>query len=119
MKKTVWGTQVAILWSVVMGGVTLLSGCGGVEPTEQEIRQAVDESVMQTNQEIKQRVGSLFNDEMLIKINSLKKLDCIKVEINTYQCNIELDVTPPQGRNKKETVVLFFIQKHDGWKIIK
>ncbi|WP_228669695.1 hypothetical protein [Dickeya parazeae] len=119
MKKTVWGTQVAILWSVVMGGVTLLAGCGGGEPTEQEIRQAIDESVMQTNQEIKQRVGSLFNDEMLIKINSLKRLGCINVKINTYQCNVELDVTPPQGGNKKETVVLVFIRKHDGWKIIK
>ncbi|WP_238554629.1 MULTISPECIES: hypothetical protein [Dickeya] len=119
MKKTVWGTQVAILWSVVMGGVTLLAGCDGGEPTEQEIRQSIDESVMQTNQEIKQRVGSLFNDEMLIKINSLKRLGCINVKINTYQCNVELDVTPPQGRNKKETVVLFFIRKHGGWKIIK
>ncbi|GAB7216206.1 hypothetical protein [Dickeya oryzae] len=109
MKKTVWGTQVAILWGIVMGGATLLAGCGGAEPTEQEIRQAVDESVTQTNQEIKQRVGSLFNDEMLIKINSLKRLGCINVKMNTYQCNVELDVTTPQDRNKKRNRCAFFL----------
>ncbi|MBP2856345.1 hypothetical protein J8657_01870 [Dickeya oryzae] len=119
MKRSVWGAQVAILWGVVMGGTTLLAGCGGAEPTEQEIRQAVDESVTQTNQEIKQRVGSLFNDEMLIKINSLKRLSCINIENNTYQCNVELDITPPQGGNKKETVVLVFIRENGKWQIIK
>ncbi|WP_226101131.1 hypothetical protein [Dickeya oryzae] len=119
MKRSVWGAQVAILWGVVMGGTTLLAGCGGAEPTEQEIRQAVDESVTQTNQEIKQRVGSLFNDEMLIKINSLKRLSCINIENNTYQCNVELDITPPQGGNKKETVVLVFIRENGRCQIIK
>ncbi len=119
MKRSMWGTPVAILWGVVMVGSTLLAGCGGAEPTEQEIRQAVDESVAQTNQEIKQRVGSLFNDEMLIKINSLKILSCIRIKNKTYQCNVELDITPPQGGNKKETVMLVFIQEDGIWKLIK
>ncbi|WP_253940975.1 hypothetical protein [Dickeya dadantii] len=38
----------------------VLSGCGGREPTEQDIGQAVDEMVAQTNQEMKQKSRYAF-----------------------------------------------------------
>ncbi|ADM99407.1 hypothetical protein BM451_12060 [Dickeya dadantii] len=97
----------------------MLSGCGGREPTEQDIGQAVDEMVAQTNQEMKQKVGTLFNDAMVLKINSLKKLNCIRSENKGYQCNVDLDMSLPLVGNKKETVNFTFIQEDGVWKLVK
>ncbi|NAT76648.1 hypothetical protein CWD78_03610 [Dickeya dadantii] len=97
----------------------VLSGCGGREPTEQDIGQAVDEMVAQTNQEMKQKVGTLFNDAMVLKINSLKKLNCIRSENKGYQCNVDLDMSLPLVGNKKETVNFTFIQEDGVWKLVK
>ncbi|WP_238556052.1 hypothetical protein [Dickeya sp. NCPPB 3274] len=97
----------------------VLSGCGGREPTEQDIRHAVDDMVAQTNQEIKKKVGTLFNDEMVLKINSLKKLNCIRSENKGYQCNVDLDMSLPLVGNKKEIVNFTFIQDDGSWKLIK
>lgn len=104
-------------FSVLM--TVMLSGCGGNEPTEQDIRHAVDEMAAQTNQEIEKKVGTLFNDEMMLKVNSLKKLNCIKSKNKIYQCNIDLDVSLPLAGNKKEIVNLTFIQEADSWRLIK
>jgi len=71
----------------------VLSGCGGREPTEQDIGQAVDEMVAQTNQEMKQKVGTLFN--------------------------VDLDMSLPLVGNKKETVNFTFIQEDGVWKLVK
>ncbi|WP_263066074.1 hypothetical protein [Dickeya dadantii] len=97
----------------------VLSGCGGREPTEQDIRQAVDDMVAQTNREMKQKVGTLFNDAMVLKINSLKKLNCIRSENKGYQCNVDLDMSLPLFGNKKETVNFTFIQEDGVWKLVK
>ncbi|MCL6407463.1 hypothetical protein HLB25_20905 [Dickeya dadantii] len=97
----------------------MLSGCGGREPTEQDIGQAVDEMVAQTNREMKQKVGTLFNDAMVLKINSLKKLNCIRSENKGYQCNVDLDMSLPLVGNKKETVNFTFIQEDGVWKLVK
>ncbi|ANE77673.1 hypothetical protein JFB36_00085 [Dickeya solani] len=97
----------------------MLWGCGGREPTEQDIRQAVDDMAAQTNQEMKQKVGTLFNNAMVLKINSLKKLNCIRSENKGYQCNVDLDMSLPLVGNKKEIANFTFIQEDGVWKLVK
>jgi hypothetical protein len=91
------------------------------EPSEKEIRALTEKDVARANEpiiEYHRRLGKgPIPDDMLIKVNSVKKIDCSPVQdVVAFDCNIEMDMVVPQGGRRTKTMTIRFTKADDGWK---
>ena len=111
------------LSGLVIAVTTLsLTGCSGA-PSSGDIKKAVIAQVDQANQQVKQLGAQLGSQSagnaMLIKVNSVKKLDCTaEKDSSAYDCDVEIDITSAYGNSKKVSRARF-IKASDGWQVTK
>lgn len=91
------------------------------EPTDQEIMSLTEKDVARANEPIidyhKRLDKGSVPDDMLIKLNSVKKIDCKPVDgASAHDCNVEMDMTVPQGGRRTRTILIRFTKTEDGWK---
>lgn len=91
------------------------------EPTEEEIRALTEQDIGRANQPIIEYHRSLDKGEvpsdMLVRLNGLRKLDCKPVaDVDAHDCNIEMDVSVPQGGRRMKNVQVRFTRTDGVWK---
>lgn len=90
----------------------LLSGCNS-EPSEQELYNAMNKVVAQTNAAMKSLAGNTVTPDMLRTLNSVKKHDCEKLSDKSYKCNVTAIVD-----NEKRTAAVVLVMTDDGWQVV-
>lgn len=109
----IWG---AVL---VIGCATLLTGCKS-EPSESDIQSAIQQNVDQSNQQAKSIGGKALTDNMLMKVNNIKKLACQDAQSDgSYKCKVEMEVTAPFVGKRQTTGELTFIESDSGWRVVQ
>lgn len=94
----------------------LLTGCDS-EPSQEDVTNAMQQSIDQMNAETKALSGSNASDRMLVKLNSAKKVSCEdKSSDGSYKCKVDFDMTLPLVGNKKGISDFIFIKTDMGWK---
>lgn len=92
--------------------VFLLSGCNS-EPSEQDLYNAMNKVVEQTNAIVKSIVGKDVPKDTLRELKSVKKHDCVKISDKSYKCNVTVVVN-----NDKATAAVTLVKTDDGWQVI-
>ncbi len=105
---------VAIALFVSLNAV-LLTGCSG-EPSGSDIRKAVQTNAVQgaANMEQMSR-GSSRN--FMPQVHEVRKLGCKQENQAAWLCDVELDMTSPQGVRGRTPVSLRFVSGSDGWSV--
>lgn len=92
--------------------VFLLSGCNS-EPSEQDLYNAMNKVVEQTNAVVKSIVGKDVPKNALRELKSVKKHDCVKISDKSYKCNVTVVVN-----NDKATAAVTLVKTDDGWQVV-
>ncbi|MCB6779798.1 MULTISPECIES: cell wall-binding protein [Citrobacter] len=92
--------------------VFLLSGCNS-EPSEQDLYNAMNKVVEQTNAIVKSIAGKDVPKDALRELKSVKKHDCIEVSDKSYKCNVTVVVN-----NDKATAAVTLVKTDDGWQVV-
>ncbi|ENB7447446.1 cell wall-binding protein [Klebsiella aerogenes] len=92
--------------------VFLLSGCNS-EPSEQDLYNAMNKVVEQTNAIVKSIVGKDVPKDSFRELKSVKKHDCVKISDKSYKCNVTVVVN-----NDKATAAVTLVKTDDGWQVV-
>lgn len=92
--------------------VFMLSGCNS-EPSEQDLYNAMNKVVEQTNAIVKSIAGKDVPKDALRELKSVKKHDCIEVSDKSYKCNVTVVVN-----NDKATAAVTLVKTDDGWQVV-
>lgn len=92
--------------------VFLLSGCNS-EPSEQDLYNAMNKVVEQTNAIVKAIAGKDVPKDALRELKSVKKHDCVEVSDKSYKCNVTVVVN-----NDRATAAVTLVKTDDGWQAI-
>ncbi|MGP3364127.1 MULTISPECIES: cell wall-binding protein [Enterobacteriaceae] len=92
--------------------VFLLSGCNS-EPSEQDLYNAMNKVVEQTNAIVKSIAGKDVPKDALRKLKSVKKHDCVEVSDKSYKCNVTVVVD-----NEKRSAAVILVKMDDGWQVV-
>ncbi|MGC6096840.1 cell wall-binding protein [Citrobacter portucalensis] len=96
----------------LLTAVFLLSGCNS-EPSEQDLYNAMNKVVEQTNAIVKSIAGKDVPKDALRELKSVKKHDCVKISDKSYKCNVTVVVN-----NDKATAAVTLVKTDDGWQVI-
>jgi outer membrane murein-binding lipoprotein Lpp len=89
----------------------LLAGCDS-EPSENDISNALNQSIESGNSAVR-AINPNASQQMLRKLNSVKKIDCAKESDKSYKCNAEISIN-----NENRTTPVRLLKTDDGWKVI-
>ncbi|MCX9004604.1 cell wall-binding protein [Citrobacter portucalensis] len=92
--------------------VFLLSGCNS-EPSEQDLYNAMNKVVEQTNAIVKSIAGKDVPKDALRELKSVKKHDCVKISDKSYKCKVTVVVN-----NDKATAAVTLVKTDDGWQVV-
>lgn len=92
--------------------VFLLSGCNS-EPSEQDLYNAMNKVVEQTNAIVKSIAGKDVPKDALRELKSVKKHDCVKISDKSYKCNVTVVVN-----DDKATAAVTLVKTDDGWQVV-
>ena len=90
----------------------LLSGCNS-EPSEQDLYNAMNKVVEQTNAIVKSIAGKDVPKDALRELKSVKKHDCVKISDKSYKCNVTVVVN-----NDKTTAAVTLVETDDDWQVV-
>lgn len=94
----------------------MLTACGG-EPSERDIRGAVDRQLQSDIKSLEQMGGkqaSEMTKGLLPEIMSLKKIGCKADGEKAYKCDVELE-TKQMGMLNKSATSVRLLHGSDGW----
>lgn len=98
--------------TTLIASIFLLSGCNN-EPSEQELYNAMNKVVEQTNAIVTSIAGKYVPKDALRELKSVKKHDCVKVSDKSYKCNVTVVVN-----NDKATAAVTMVKTDDGWQVV-
>jgi len=90
------------------------------EPTQSELQALAEQDVARANVpivEYHKRLGkSAVPDDMLVRLDAVRKKACTPAGGNdAWQCEVEMDLTVPQGGFRSSTVMLRLVRGAAGW----
>ena len=90
------------------------------EPTESDIQALAEQDVARANVpivEYHKRLGkSAVPEDMLVRLNAVRKKACTPADgEDAWQCEVEMDLTVPQGGFRSSTVMLRLVRNATGW----
>lgn len=98
-----------------------MTGFAASEPTEEEIRKLTEQDVARANEPVYQYHQQQGNkgkvpEDMLVKVNSVRKVGCKPAaDANAYDCDVEMDLTVPNGGRRSRIVSVQFKRTDAGW----
>lgn len=98
---------------LLAAGAALLAACSG-EPSANDIEKAVSSNAAQGSAQMEQ-LSRGSSRSFMPEVHSVKKLGCRQETEAAYFCDIELDMTSPQGVRGKVPTSMRFIKGSDGW----
>lgn len=100
---------------------SVLAGCSN-EPNEQQISQAVQNELQESNAHSKSFFGGILGNTLVVEFVSLKKLGPCneRTDNKTYDCEIKLTTKNALAGLKTTTVTFPFVKADDGiWVMIE
>ena len=94
-------------------GAALLAACSG-EPSSSDLERAVSANAAQGSAQMEQ-LSRGSSKSFMPEVHSVKKLGCRQQTDTAYLCDIELDMTSPQGVRGKVPTSMRFIKGSEGW----
>lgn len=90
------------------------------EPTQSEIQALTEQDVARANVpivEYHKRLGkSVVPEDMLVRLDAVRKKACTPAGgEDAWQCEVEMDMTVPQGGFRSSTVMLRLVRSATGW----
>jgi hypothetical protein len=90
------------------------------EPTQAEIQALAEQDVARANVpivEYHKRLGkSAVPEDMLVRLDAVRKKACMPAsEDDAWQCEVEMDMTVPNGGFRSSTVMLRLVRSATGW----
>lgn len=102
--------------SVAFSACALLTACGG-EPSEADLKAAVEQTYSNVNKEMNS-VGKLIGKDFSTKVKAFKKLACAKPEGKPgYSCDFEMTVDGPMGESTQKGSARF-VKGDTGWTVM-
>ena len=98
---------------LLAAGAALLAACSG-EPSNSDIEKAVSANAAQGSAQMEQ-LSRGSSKSFMPEVHSVKKLGCRQQTDTAYLCDIELDMTSPQGVRGKVPTSMRFIKGSEGW----
>lgn len=98
---------------VLAAGAVLLAACSG-EPSANDVEKAVFANAAQGSAQMEQ-LSRGSSKSFIPQVHSVKKLGCRQETDTAYLCDIELDMTSPQGVRGKVPTSMRFIKASEGW----
>ncbi|MBU2285794.1 MAG: hypothetical protein KKC79_19345 [Gammaproteobacteria bacterium] len=99
--------------ALLITGAVLIAACSG-EPSASDIEKAVLANAAQGAAQMAQ-LSRGSSKGFMPQVHGVKKMGCRKETDAAYQCDVELDLTPPQGTRGKVPMGMRFVKGSDGW----
>lgn len=99
--------------SLVLSSAALLGGCSG-EPSAGDLEKAVAANASQGAEQM-ERLSRGSSKSFMPQVHNVKKLSCRQDTGAAWLCDIELDMTSPQGVRGKVPTAMRFIKGSEGW----
>lgn len=106
-------TSRMLKFAAIACSCALLAAC---EPSESDIRSAVERQAASEAQAMKQMLGGMAPPAPTLK--SIKKIGCKEDGSNAYKCDIEILATLG-GQEKKGIISGRLVKGSDGWAMAK
>lgn len=105
---------------VLLLATALVARAAAPEPTQAEIQTLAEQDVARANVpivEYHKRLGkSAVPEDMLIRLDAVRKKACMPAGgDDAWQCEVEMDMTVPQGGFRSSTVMLRLVRSATGW----
>ena len=108
--------RIAML-SVAFSACALLAACGGGEPSDSDMKAAVEQTYGGVNAQLG-GVGKLIGKDLSTKVTAFKKLACAQVEGKPgYACDFEMTVDGPMGQSSQKGSGRF-VKSDKGWTVM-
>jgi hypothetical protein len=105
---------------VLLLAATLAARAAAPEPTQAEIQALAEQDVARANVpivEYHKRLGkSVVPEDMLVRLDAVRKKACMPAGgEDAWQCEVEMDMTVPQGGFRSSKVMLRLVRSATGW----
>ena len=105
---------------VFLLSAALAARAAAPEPTQSEIQALAEQDVARANVpivEYHKRLGkSVVPEDMLIRLDAVRKRACTPAGgEDAWLCEVEMDMTVPQGGFRSSTVTLRLVRSAAGW----
>jgi hypothetical protein len=105
---------------VLLLAATLAARAAAPEPTQAEIQALAEQDVVRANVpivEYHKRLGkSTVPEDMLVRLDAVRKKACTPASgDDAWQCEVEMDMTVPNGGFRSRTVMLRLVRSAAGW----
>ena len=105
----------------------LLAACSGGEPSNDDIKAALDQELNKANEQMKQQLeqakaanpqaAAMFDGDFQVKVDSIEKTGgCKKVE-SAYVCDVKMSITMPMIGTQTQTVPVRLVQTDGKWTV--
>lgn len=102
---------------ITAAACVLLAACGG-EPSESDMKGAVEKTFGGVNDELKD-VGKVIGKDLSTKVTAFKKLACAEAKGNPgYACDFEMSVDGPLGAQTQKASGRF-VKSDKGWTVME
>ena len=105
------------LAALLIASVWLLAGCSG-EPGNADIERALAVQAAQGTARMEQ-LSKGSSQAFMPAVHAARKLGCKPDTAAAFVCDVELDLTPPQGVRTRTNASLRFVQGSDGWAVAR
>jgi hypothetical protein len=105
---------------VLLLAAALAAHAAAPEPTQAEIQALAEQDVARANVpiiEYHKRLGkSAVPEDMLVRLNAVRKKACTPAGgDDAWQCEVEMEMTVPNGGFRSSTVMLRLVRSAAGW----
>ena len=105
----------------------LLAACSGGEPSNADIKAALDHELNKANDMMKQQfdkemegnpqAAAMFGDSFQVKVENIEKTgDCEKQDA-AYVCNVKMSITMPMVGTQTQTAPLHLVKTGGTWTV--
>ena len=105
----------------------LLAACSGGEPSNDDIKAALDQELNKANELMKQQLekemaanpqaAAMFGDNFQVKVESAEKTSGCKKQDAAYVCDVKMSITMPMVGTQTQTAPLHLVKTGGTWTV--
>ena len=109
--------------SLATAVLLLLAACSGGEPSNDDIKAALDQELNKANELMKQQLekdpqaAAMFGDNFQVKVESAEKTSGCKKQDAAYVCDVKMSITMPMVGTQTQTAPLHLVKTGGTWTV--
>ena len=106
----------------------LLAACSGGEPSNDDIKAALDQELNKANEQIKQQIelakaanpqaAAMLGGDHQVKVDNIEKTGDCKKEEAAYVCEVKMSITVPMLGTQTQTAPVRLVQTDGKWTVV-